>query len=46
MSDVPFHATRMGQRFFEATMPELVAELDAAKPDDSEPTPAPSKEPR
>ena len=23
-----------------------VAELDAAKPDDSEPTPAPSKEPR
>ncbi len=27
MSDIPFHATRMGQRFYEATVPELVREL-------------------
>lgn len=27
MSEVPFHSTRMGQRFFEHTMPELVAQL-------------------
>ena len=27
MSEVPFHSTRMGQRFFEHTMPELVRQL-------------------
>ena len=28
MSDVPFHLTRMGVRFYEHTMPELVRQLD------------------
>jgi hypothetical protein len=27
MSDTPFHQTRMGHTFFEATMPNLVREL-------------------
>ena len=27
MSDVPFHQTRMGRRFYESTMPRLVDEL-------------------
>ena len=27
MSEVPFHATRMGQRFYEHTVPELVRQL-------------------
>ena len=27
MSEIPFHATRMGQRFYEHTMPELVRQL-------------------
>lgn len=27
MSNVPFHATVMGHRFYQATMPELVREL-------------------
>ena len=27
MSGVPFHQTRMGQRFYEHTMPELVRQL-------------------
>lgn len=27
MSDVPFHCTRLGQRFYESTMPELVRQL-------------------
>lgn len=27
MSDVQFHQTRMGQRFYESTMPDLVREL-------------------
>ena len=27
MSETPFHATRMGQRYYEATMPALVREL-------------------
>ena len=27
MTDVPFHATRMGQRFYEGTMPKLAEEL-------------------
>jgi len=27
MSEVPFHTTRMGHRFFEHTMPELVRQL-------------------
>ena len=27
MTDIPFHATRMGQRFFEHTAPELVRQL-------------------
>ena len=27
MSDTSFHLTRMGQRFYEATMPALVREL-------------------
>ncbi len=27
MNDVPFHLTRMGQRFYEHTMPRLVEEL-------------------
>lgn len=27
MSDVPFHLTRMGQTFYEGTMPRLVREL-------------------
>ena len=27
MSGIPFHSTRMGQRFYEATLPELVREL-------------------
>lgn len=29
-SDVPFHQTRMGQRFFEHTMPRLVEQLEQA----------------
>lgn len=28
MSGVPFHATRMGARFYEGTMPDLVRELE------------------
>ena len=28
MSDVPFHATRMGQRYYERTLPELVRQLE------------------
>ena len=28
MSDVPFHVTRMGARFFEHTAPELVRQLE------------------
>jgi hypothetical protein len=28
MSDVPFHTTRMGQRFYEATLPALVREVE------------------
>ena len=27
MSDVPFHATRMGQQFYERTLPELVRQI-------------------
>ena len=27
MSEIPFHSTRMGQRFYEHTMPELVRQL-------------------
>ena len=27
MNETPFYKTRMGQRFYEATMPELVAQL-------------------
>ena len=27
MTDVPFHATRMGQRFYEQTVPELARQL-------------------
>lgn len=27
MSDIEFHQTRMGQRFYESTMPALVREL-------------------
>lgn len=27
MSEVQFHQTRMGQRFYESTMPELVRQL-------------------
>lgn len=27
MSDIPFHQTRMGHAYFEATMPGLVREL-------------------
>ena len=27
MNDTAFHATRMGQRYYEATMPALVREL-------------------
>ena len=27
MSDVPFHLTKTGRQFFEATMPELVRQL-------------------
>lgn len=27
MSDVPFHLTRMGMRFYESTVPALVREL-------------------
>lgn len=27
MSDAPFHQTRMGHQFYEATMPELVRQL-------------------
>jgi len=27
MTSVPFHQTRMGQRFYEHTMPELVRQL-------------------
>lgn len=27
MNDIPFHATIMGRRFYEATMPDLVREL-------------------
>lgn len=25
--DVPFHATRMGQRYYERTLPELVRQI-------------------
>lgn len=28
MSDVPFHATRMGRTFYEHTMPELVKAIN------------------
>jgi len=28
MSDAPFHLTRMGQRYYEHTVPELVRELE------------------
>ena len=28
MSDVPFHLTRMGVRFYEHTVPELVRQLE------------------
>ena len=28
MNDVPFHQTRMGQRFFERTLPELVRQIE------------------
>ncbi|GJM43722.1 MAG: hypothetical protein DHS20C21_05640 [Gemmatimonadota bacterium] len=28
MSDVPFHATRMGQRFYGRTPPELVLQIE------------------
>lgn len=27
MSGVPFHSTRMGQRYYESTLPELVRQL-------------------
>jgi hypothetical protein len=27
MSDVPFHATRLGQVFYERTLPELVRQI-------------------
>ena len=27
MTEVPFHATRMGQQFYEHTLPELVRQL-------------------
>jgi hypothetical protein len=28
MGDAPFHLTHMGKRFYEATMPALVAQLE------------------
>jgi len=28
MAETPFYKTRMGQRFFERTMPELVKQLE------------------
>ena len=28
MNETPFYKTRMGQRFFESTMPELVKQLE------------------
>ncbi|MBZ0268856.1 hypothetical protein K8I85_11920 [bacterium] len=28
MNDIPFHTTRMGQRFFERTLPELVKQME------------------
>ena len=28
MSEIPFHATRMGQRFYEHTVPELVSQIE------------------
>ena len=28
MNDTPFYKTRMGQRFYERTMPELVKQLE------------------
>ncbi len=28
MNDIPFHQTRMGQRFFERTLPELVRQIE------------------
>lgn len=28
MADIPFHQTRMGQRFLEATLPQLVRQLE------------------
>jgi hypothetical protein len=28
MSDVPFYATRMGQRYYEKTLPELVRQIE------------------
>jgi hypothetical protein len=27
MNDVPFHATRMGQQYYERTLPELVRQI-------------------
>ena len=28
MTDIPFHQTRMGQQFFERTLPELVRQIE------------------
>lgn len=28
MNEVPFHQTRMGQRFYERTLPELVRQIE------------------
>ena len=28
MTDIPFHSTRMGHRYFEHTLPELVSQLE------------------
>ena len=28
MTDIPFHVTRMGQRYYEHTLPELVRQLE------------------
>jgi len=28
VNDIPFHQTRMGQRFYERTLPELVKQIE------------------
>lgn len=54
MTDVPFHLTRMGQRFYEATLPDLVTQLERLNtnierlltlvPQQSTPAPEPKQE--